>query len=98
MSWLRLRNAEGTAEGKNGGCPLVSAFCSGGPPRIAPRFRGNLIRITRRLITAGAVSGWHTQAFPVDAAKQPQALHFFNTAGFSRSEKFAYNEYAASSE
>jgi hypothetical protein len=47
------------------------------------------------LITAGAVSGQHTQAFPVDVAKQPQALHFFNTAGFSCSEKFAYNEYAA---
>jgi hypothetical protein len=28
-------------------------------------------------------------------AKQPQALHFFNTAGFSRSEKLAYNEYVA---
>jgi hypothetical protein len=28
-------------------------------------------------------------------AKQPQALHFFNAAGFSRSERFAYNEYAA---
>jgi hypothetical protein len=67
-------------------------------PESRRDFRGNLIRITRRLITAGAVSGWHTQAFPVNAAKQPQALHFFNTAGFSRSEKFAYNEYAASSE
>jgi hypothetical protein len=64
-------------------------------PEIAPRIRGNLIRIARRLITAGAVSGRHNQAFPADMAKQPQALHFLNTAGFSRSEKFAYNEYAA---
>src|SRR5262249_20210559 len=95
MSWLQFKNAESRlqkAETATGRSFLPSAPA---PPRIAPKISRKPDPHRSQVDYCGVVSGWHTQAFPADMAKQPQALHFFNTAAFSCSEKFAYNEYAA---
>jgi hypothetical protein len=73
-------------------CLLLSAFCFEIRPLAKrPKVGGNLIHIVSRVGYRGRLLEADHQAFPKYVAKQPQTLHFFNTAGFSPSKKFAYN-------